>query len=210
MLAKLSQSLGSFLRIWILRRGSKTLEIFKDFHFSSKIQTRFFLPQDLSKFSNPLGNTLTMPPFPSLVFQPSLNTMCSYTIPRTFLLPKLARASFCCLQAERPEIPFYTWSICDAEIKWFSQGCSTIKRVVTSRLLIQYFHFATKIKMIIKHFLKMELNFPMVKMALKFKIIIGGRKAKDNHLILDSHKYVLGNIREIYFLQQYFKILIRI
>lgn len=178
MLAKLGQSLVSFLRIWIFCRGSKTLEIFKDFHFGSKIQTRFFLLQDLLKFSKCLGDAFTTSPFPSLVFQPSLNSVCSHTIPRNFLLPKLARASFRCLQPENPDIPFYTWSICNAEmLSDFSQGCSTIKRVVTLRLLIQCsFHFARQIKMIIQHFFKMELNFPMVKMALKFKIIIGEEK----------------------------------
>lgn len=138
MLAKLGQSLGSFLWIWIFSRGSKTLEIFRDFHFISKLQIRFFQLHDLSKFSNLLGHTFTALRFPSLVFQPSFNFVYSHTIPRNGLWPKLARASFCCLQPENPEVSFYTWSVCNAEmLNDFSQGCSTSKRVVTSRLLIQ-------------------------------------------------------------------------
>lgn len=160
MLAKLGQSLGSFLWIWIVSRGPKTLEMFRDFHLSSKIQIMTY--QTSPTF---LETPWLLPHFQPGFPDPPFNFVCSHTMPRNFLWPKLARASFCCLQPENPEMPFYTLSISNAEmLNNFSQGCSTSKRVVTSRLLIQCsFYFATKIKMIIQQFFKIELEFPMLK-----------------------------------------------
>lgn len=52
-LAKLDDSLESFLWTWCLHREIKTQKIFRDFHFSGRIQIRFFLLQDVSWSQTP-------------------------------------------------------------------------------------------------------------------------------------------------------------
>ena len=84
-LAQSGQPLGSLLWIQILSREIKTLEIFRGFHFSRRIQIRFFLLQDLLEFSKPLKILWLLLHFQAS-FSSTPSILCTpHTIPINFL-----------------------------------------------------------------------------------------------------------------------------